>query len=103
MVMIAARLSHVPAGKQLFPIMNRPVARMMPMTQGFSPRRTAWTSLFFRTAFRTTMTSRMMTNAGSTTAVVASNAPQNPAWLLPIYVARLTMMGPGVLSLIAII
>ena len=44
----------------------------------------------------------MIINEGSTTAVVATSAPQKPAWELPTYVARLTMIGPGVLSLTAI-
>ena len=45
----------------------------------------------------------MTANAGSATAAVATSAPRKPACRLPMYVAILTMIGPGVLSLTAII
>ena len=75
---------------------------MMPMIEGFIPRSIACTYLFLSSPFRTIMISRIVMNEGRITAVVASNAPQKPACVLPTYVARLIMMGPGVLSLTAI-
>ena len=57
----------------------------------------------FSSFFRRTIMSRMMIKDGITTAIVAINAPGKPACELPTQVARLTMIGPGVLSLTAII
>ena len=45
----------------------------------------------------------IMKKAGSTAANVATKAPGMPPCEIPTYVARLTMIGPGVLSLTAII
>ena len=58
-----------------FRIINRPVARMMPIIQGLIPRSTACTKAFFNAVFKTAVTSRMMRNDGSTTASVATTDP----------------------------
>ena len=71
------QLPEVPA--QFRTIRYAPVASTIPTTQGYSPRRTAWASGYLSSFRSRVMTSRMMTNDGSTTALVAISAPGSPA------------------------
>ena len=47
--------------------------------------------------------SRIMTNDGSMTPIVAATAPEIPFFFIPTYVAQLIAMGPGVDSAITVI
>ena len=69
--------------KQFFRIINAPVARTIPTIQGFSPRKAACTYGFISTVFNNSMMSRIMINAGRTTANVAITEPGRPARELP--------------------
>ena len=76
---------------------------MIPMIHGLRPERAAWTYGFFSSFFSSFTMIRIMMKDGRITASVAISAPMTPPCALPTYVARLIMIGPGVLSLTAII
>ena len=102
-IIIAGVESDLSIGIKLHIDIYTPVARIIPVTLGLTPRKTARKYLLFSIVLNTTIISRIMTNAGSMTATVDKNAPAKPQILLPMYVARFTIIGPGVLSLTAII
>ena len=67
------------------------------------PLSEAWTNLFFMNFFNNIEISNMMMKAGKTTPIVAIAEPKIPPCSLPMKVAMLIAIGPGVTSLKPII